>query len=148
VVGHLLHHVSATGGHQRCRLTSTIEPRGTDPGAAQHEDHQRESGHVEVEGARSEIDVVAEHRCNFVAEYRAADIRQHAHVVERRHLRRVEPQSITEAQTDPRRAQLVLERLPEAEIRRKRHRRQQLGKAHSGRRHPPDRTSHRSSLGP
>jgi hypothetical protein len=99
-------------------------------GPAQHEDHRREAGQVDIQGVRPERDVVAEDRRGLIAVDGAPDVGEDAHVVERGQVVHVETEAFAEAQADPCGPDHVLRRLPEPEVGGQRQRDQQVVQPH------------------
>ena len=97
-------------------LAGPVECRGPAAGPSQHEDRGRESGQIDLDGARPEVDVVTEEDGRLVAVDRAPDVGQDADVVERGQVLRAQAQPLPRPHADPRRAQHVLGRLPETEV--------------------------------
>ena len=95
----------------------------------EHELHQRATRKVRTVGVGAERDLVAELRGQLVGVGRAADPREHRHVVHGRALGVVHPDALREAERDPALAQHVFLRQPEAEVGRQRQGRDQLSQA-------------------
>ena len=130
---HRLGSVAPAGRHQRRGHPRPPQRRtpGADP--AQQEADHRQAGEIDPMGVGAQREVVAELVRQLVRVGRAADPRQHRHVVHGGPLRLVQTQPLREPQRDPALTQHMLLRQPEAEIGRQRPGGDQLGQAQAHR---------------
>lgn len=127
VLGHLGHHSASAGGGDTGPGGDTCEQGAVAAGAAEHVAQGGETGEVDLVHVGPEVDVVAEQGGGVVAVDVTADVGQQGGVIHGGPFASVDPESVSHAQGHPSRAQDVLVRVPEAQVRGPGHRGHHLG---------------------